>query len=313
METHRLHEELLRREVRILVVGCGGTGSAILGGLPYLHQAMLAHGHPHGLTVTVVDGDVVSPFNCVRQPFSRSEIGLNKGIVLMSRINLFWGLNWRAVPRPLTPETLTPPYAGSGEPALRPDIVVGCVDTRSARAIIAESTAGRSGVGYWLDVGNSASSGQFVLGEPLNARNRRSRTRLRTVVDLYSEVADPALDADTEPSCSAAEALDRQECFVNTVLAQHALALLARLFRYGEVSHHGAFVDIAASRSVPLKIDPLRWRRAKRRESSNRTLAVIQRRNGIKRVSRCAAVFAFDAQGLALELHQSNGGLAGTK
>jgi hypothetical protein len=40
METHKVHEELLRREVRIMVVGCGGTGSAILGGLPYLHHYM---------------------------------------------------------------------------------------------------------------------------------------------------------------------------------------------------------------------------------------------------------------------------------
>jgi hypothetical protein len=57
MEAHRLHAELLGREVRILVVGCGGTGSAVLGGLPYLHQAMLAQGHPCGLSVTVMDGD----------------------------------------------------------------------------------------------------------------------------------------------------------------------------------------------------------------------------------------------------------------
>ncbi len=283
METHRLHAELLSREVRILVVGCGGTGSAILGGLPYLHQAMLAQGHPCGLSVTVMDGDDVSPFNCVRQPFSRSEIGLNKGIVLMSRINLFWGLNWKAIPRPLTSETLTPPYGGPGESARRPDVVVGCVDTRTARAIISENTAGRSGVGYWLDVGNSASTGQFILGEPQNARNKRSRTRLRTVAELYSEVADPALDVDTEPSCSAVEALDRQESFVNTVLAQHTLALLARLFRYGEVRHHGAFVDIAASRSIPLAIDPLRWRRTKRREASKGRSANVDHRRGIIR------------------------------
>jgi hypothetical protein len=93
---------------------------------------------------------MVSPFNCVRQPFSRSEIGLNKGIVLISRINLFWGLKWKAIPRPLTSETLTLSYGGPSEAAPRPDIVVGCVDTRAARAIIAESTAGRSGVGYWF-------------------------------------------------------------------------------------------------------------------------------------------------------------------
>ncbi len=31
METHTIHGELLRRRVRILVVGCGETGSAIRG------------------------------------------------------------------------------------------------------------------------------------------------------------------------------------------------------------------------------------------------------------------------------------------
>lgn len=92
--------------------------------------------------------------------------------------------------------------------------------------------AGFSGVGYWLDVANSESSGQFVLGEPQNSRNKRSRARLRTVAELYPEVADPTLDDDDGPSCSAIESLTRQEPFVNGVLAQHALALLARLFRY---------------------------------------------------------------------------------
>ena len=50
---HLIPNELLTRQVRVVVVGCGGTGSAIAGGLPYLHQAMLAHGHPGGLHVTL--------------------------------------------------------------------------------------------------------------------------------------------------------------------------------------------------------------------------------------------------------------------
>ena len=53
MEAHTIHTELLRRRVRVLVVGCGGTGSAIAAGLPYLHQAMTAGGHPGGLDVNI--------------------------------------------------------------------------------------------------------------------------------------------------------------------------------------------------------------------------------------------------------------------
>jgi len=43
---HTLDPQLLERPIRILVVGCGGNGSAVVSGLPYLHQAMLAFGHP---------------------------------------------------------------------------------------------------------------------------------------------------------------------------------------------------------------------------------------------------------------------------
>jgi hypothetical protein len=54
------------------------------------------------------------------------------------------------------------------------------------------------------------------------------------------------MDGDGLPSCSAAEALERQEPFVNPTLANQALALLARLFRYGTVSYHGAFVSMSS-------------------------------------------------------------------
>jgi len=71
--THVIAPALLRRPVRVLVIGCGGNGSAIAAGLPYLHQALLVQGHPGGLDVTLMDGDVISSTNCVRQPFSRTR------------------------------------------------------------------------------------------------------------------------------------------------------------------------------------------------------------------------------------------------
>jgi PRTRC genetic system ThiF family protein len=255
MQSHYIHPELLKHRVRVLVVGCGGNGSAIAAGLPYLHQALLAHGHPEGLHVTLLDPDVISPTNCVRQPFSRSEVGLYKAVVLTNRLNLFWGLDWQGIP-----ERLDPKRRLDGV-----DVVIGCVDTRAARAAIAKCAEDWSEVDYWLDLGNNADSGQFVLGEPLNRRNRRHRLRLRTVSELFPEVIRGEFDRDDLPSCSAAEALERQEPFVNPALANHALALLARLFRYGTISYHGGFVALSSlAGEQALRIDPKYWQRLRK-------------------------------------------------
>ena len=262
MEIHRIHPELLERQVRVLVVGCGGTGSAVVAGLPYLHQSLVARGHPGGLHVIILDGDTISPANCIRQPFARSEIGLNKAIVLVNRLNMFWGLKWEAVPAHLNPGChISRSYSGDD---LRAHIVIGCVDTRAARAAIRDAVSNWSAVSYWLDLGNNAENGQFILGEPLNERNRRARLRLRTVTELFPEICDEALDNDREPSCSAIEALEQQEPFVNSTLAQHALALLAWLFRYGEISFHGGFINLATGVSSVLRIGPQCWQRIRR-------------------------------------------------
>ena len=114
METHSIHPDLLRRRVRVLVVGCGATGSAVVAGLPYLHQALIACGHPGGLHVTVVDGDLISPTNCVRQPFSRFESGHYKTVVLVNRLNLFWNLGWTPAHSKIR-GSLAPPLLPQGE------------------------------------------------------------------------------------------------------------------------------------------------------------------------------------------------------
>ena len=114
-------------------------------------------------------------------------------------------------------------------------------------------------------LGNNADSGQFVLGQPLNRANRRKAARLRTVSELFGEIVDSALDDNTQPSCSAAEALQRQHPFINQTLAQHALALLSRLFRGEPLSYHGGFVNLASGSVVPLRADPAVWKRIHKR------------------------------------------------
>jgi len=112
-----------------------------------------------------------------------------------------------------------------------------------------------------------------VLGEPLNRRNRRCGLRLLTVSELFAEVIQTELDGDDLPSSSAAEALDRQEPFVNSTLANHALALLARLFRYGTISYHGGFVSLSSLSSVQaLRVDPKHWQRLRSRGRLSKNL-----------------------------------------
>ena len=176
--THTVDPQLLERPIRILVVGCGGNGSAIVSGLPYLHQALLAFGHPGGLAVTLIDPDTVSETNCVRQPFCRTEIGFPKAIVLAHRINLFWGLNWQGMQA--TNTAVTRRHGGRFRDWL-------CRYTQSAPCHRQMGIA-VPGCCTGLDLGNNASSGQFVLGQPKNSANRKKKDRLPTVTELFPEI-----------------------------------------------------------------------------------------------------------------------------
>jgi PRTRC genetic system ThiF family protein len=249
---HLLPGKLLSNRVNILLIGCGGTGGTVASGLVHLHQALLAFGHPYGLHVTLVDGDTISPTNCVRQPFSESEIGLYKADVLATRINLFWGLAWNSDIR----------FLDEGWTArLPPDFIISCVDTRKARKLITQSSAYQSSA-YWLDLGNNAETGQFVLGEPHTREPKDGHVRLPNVADLFPEIIDERLDAkDKLPSCSAVEALESQSPFVNQTLAYQALAMLAQLFRHGKLCYHGGFANLATGRVSPLPVDPTVWGR----------------------------------------------------
>lgn len=247
---HLLTPELLRRPVHVAVVGCGGTGSTLASGLAHLHQSLLVFGHPRGLKVTLIDGDRIAFNNCVRQPFSASEVGLYKTDVLATRINLFHGLHWRSVPRFVDQDF--------GE-YVNCDLLISCVDSRKARKAITRSVLYYRCF-YWLDLGNNSDTGQFVLGQPVR-EDRRCALRLPTVAELYPEILDPKLDdKDALPSCSAEEALESQSPFINQTLANQALAMLARFFRYGLLTYHGAFVNLVAGTVSPLPVNPEVWK-----------------------------------------------------
>ena len=250
---HRIKHWMLRDRISIVVVGCGGTGAALVSGLPYLHHALLAAGHPSGVKVCVIDGDRITETNCVRQPFTLSEVGLYKAQVLVNRLNVFWGLDWCAVPT----------HVRCGRDVPECDFLISCVDTRAARATLVKVTRLKSrNYVYWLDTGNSSASGQFVMGEPLRPNRKDRSTRLPCVDELFPQMIQASLDKrDREPACSAAAALIQQEPHINQSIAQLVLAMLARLFRHGELSYHGGFINLSTGRVNPLPVDRTVWAR----------------------------------------------------
>lgn len=209
-------------------------------------------GHPAGLDVIVIDPDTVSKTNVGRQNFWPSDVGQSKAEILVNRCNMLMQTGWVAEAAKVT----------DGTQFSNPDIVIGCVDNRNGReAILKALKRSVYSSAYYLDIGNREHDGQVVLGEVFGASCKREN-RLPHVADLYPDIIDGSLDdTDDTPSCSLAEALEKQSLFINDTMANAACNLLWELFRYGQLTHHGQFVNIRSGRVTPLAIDPETWKR----------------------------------------------------
>lgn len=231
------------RPVKVAVVGAGGTGSQLISGLARLHVAMRSLGHPFGLHVGVWDGDNVSPSNIGRQLYSAGDIGRNKAVVSVNRLNAYFGLNWEARPERFC----------FGSRDQTPDLVITCVDSAAARREvfgIVEKRIKSSGFErgpLWLDCGNSQKSGQVMLGK----FSDKYGGILPEMRQLLPEIFDTSLPEDNRPSCSLAEALESQDLFINQAIATYAGQLLWTLIRQGELSICGYWVNLEEGRVVP--------------------------------------------------------------
>ncbi len=252
---HRIHPDCaVDRPLSVVLAGCGGNGSQMLTGLARLDHALRALGRP-GLQVHAVDPDAVSPANVARQMFAPGDVGRNKAEVLINRLNIFFGLRWTAEPAEFRR------MHGSTH------ILISCVDTRAARRTINTSIGARVGFSgratptYWLDLGNRAEDGQVILGQPASTKRwRANKDRLPTVVELLPEIVKPGRE-DNTPSCSLAEALEKQHLFVNQAVTTAALQILWQLLRTGAIDWHGAFVNLSTGRTTPLPVDREVWAR----------------------------------------------------
>jgi PRTRC genetic system ThiF family protein len=232
---------MLSRAPRIALIGCGGNGSQMLTGLARLNHALMALGHP-GLDVRVYDPDTVSEANMGRQLFGSFDVGASKAHVLVNRINGFFGLRWEAV------------FSRFDARAHMYDIAIACVDSARARNEIARLLKARN-VAYLMDLGNRAADGQVLFGE-LNTNRElpAGSVTLPSPYEVLPELVDLAAAEDDTPSCGLAEALERQELFVNQSIVTPALSILWEFFRHGRLTWHGAFVNLRTGSMRPMNV-----------------------------------------------------------
>ena len=237
----------------VAVIGAGGTGSQVLPELARIDLALSKLGHP-GLYVTAFDDDIVTDANIGRQLFSISDIGLSKSMVLVDRINSFFGLDWQCSLERYQGDSIAPF-----------NITITCVDNVTSRIDIGkqlrikchDNSIDEMHPYYWLDFGNQTDRGQVVLGTFEDIPQPQSKIvepigQLKCIDELFDLTTID--EKDSGPSCSLAEALSKQDLFINSMVAQVGCNILWKLITEGGIGFHGAFVNLKSMNINPIKL-----------------------------------------------------------
>ena len=246
--------------ILVNLIGAGGTGSKVLTALMEMNHSLIELGHA-GLQIRLWDDDVITQANLGRQRFAECEIGLYKSVALINRANRFSGTNWKAETVKFEKDRLDklPENAGAS-------IYISCVDSVKARFEIADilkilnnGKAYSNRPRYWLDFGNSQHTGQVLLStigtiKQPNSEKYETVESLPFITDEFGELLKQSEQQDDTPSCSLAEALEKQELFINSSLAQMGCSLLWGLFRYGMTEYRGFFHNLKDFNTHPIKV-----------------------------------------------------------
>jgi PRTRC genetic system ThiF family protein len=246
--------------IEVNLIGAGGTGSKVLTALMEMNHSLTELGHA-GLQVRLWDDDIITEANLGRQRFAPSETGLYKSVALINRANRFMGTNWKADTQKFERKA----FGGLPDNAMA-TIFITCVDSVKARFGIAEILKALDNgkyyhhkPKYWLDYGNSQHTGQVLLstiGEIRQPDSEKYETVaiLPMVTDEFGDLLKQSEEQDDTPSCSLAEALEKQDLYINSALAQMGSSLLWSMFRYGMSEYRGFFLNLKNYHSQAIKV-----------------------------------------------------------
>ncbi len=150
---------------RIMLVGAGGTGSALASCL----ASLAYHAGQKGIQVelTLVDHDVVEMKNCGRQNLALQSamVGdIPKVADLALRLNAAYGLDIVAWPEKYEADMAAHWFDAHTRRGSCAHLIVGCVDNYRGRREIAQTIADYGGRVWAIDSGNDRQNGQVLIG-----------------------------------------------------------------------------------------------------------------------------------------------------
>lgn len=242
-----------RQTLRLVLVGCGGTGSWLAPSLARLTRVLRDAGQH--VSLTLIDPDTVEAGNVPRQNFCAAEIGGAKAAALALRYGRAWGLDIAAVCAPLAAEQVPPRY----DDLL---ILCGAVDNAAARRTLAAVLADHNRRGgadsppaWWVDCGNAADTGQVLLGSALEPAALRYAFQPAAVCRVLPApslqcpdllVDRPEERPDSRLSCAELMLRNAQSLMINQAVANAASAMLHRLLISGDLRIFATYLDLVA-------------------------------------------------------------------
>ena len=213
---------MLRFIGRVVVIGCGGTGSWLLPPLARFLDAEEFPGEIH-----LWDGDRYSPENRVRQEFAAGAIGANKAEVQAGALRMNY---------PALRVFGHPNYVGEGnvDEALRErDLAFVCVDNHPARVLV-DGRAGELRDACVLSAGNEKLDGNVCV-----ALRRNGKPVTLSLLARHPEVAKVRRGDRGAMGCEALVLRGETQLLVtNFMAAAAALATFHMLWTHGERSGH---------------------------------------------------------------------------
>ncbi|MBA7516788.1 hypothetical protein ES705_08836 [subsurface metagenome] len=241
-------------EARILVVGCGGTGSFVAEGLCRL----LINSDT---SLILIDPDRVEPHNLVRQQFFSGDVGKFKSQALAERLSRQYGRVIGYSVYPYMHDLIHKDWGGGLHTMAAQGLIIGCVDNVAARRSIAESLKYGN---WWLDAGNGYSSGQVLIGNTntvarlercFDEESQEVYALPQPTLQLPSLLAPPTRLVNDSRDCAEAVIAEEQSPVINQAMAVLVLEFVHR-FLQGRLSWMGAYLDMEAGTLQTVPAEP---------------------------------------------------------